>query len=126
MTAAAQPLAANGEAAARSFQQMIEELMAQARADDQMDRRGAARYPYFRPATIQSDRVELGPHLAFTRELSINGVGLLHNVLLEPGRYLITISPAHGPSCSIATEILWQRPCGEGWYVSGGRFVPPA
>lgn len=126
MTAAARPLAATGEDAACSFQQMIEELMAQARADDQMDRRGAARYPFFRPATLHSHRAELDPHLAFTRELSTSGVGLLHNMPLEPGRYLVTIHPAQGPSCSIPTEILWRRPCGEGWYLSGGRFVPPA
>ena len=105
---------------------MIEDLMAQARADDQMDRRGAARYPFFRPATLHSERTDLGPHLAFTRELSTNGIGLLHNVPLEPGLYSVTIQTAPGQSYPFPTEILWCRPCGEGWHLSGGRFVPPA
>ena len=100
--------------------------MAQARADDQMDRRGAARYPFFRPATLHSEATDLGPHQAFTRELSKTGVGLLHNVPLEPGPLTVTIHFAPGKSCTFPTEILWRRPCGGGWYLSGGKFVLPA
>lgn len=100
--------------------------MAQARADDQMDRRGAARYPFFRPATLHSEATDLGPHQAFTRELSKTGVGLLHNVPLEPGPLAVTIHFAPGKSCTFPTEILWLRPCGGGWHLSGGKFVLPA
>lgn len=126
MTAAAQSLPASRDAATAALRDRIEELMAQARADDQMDRRGAARYPFFRPATLHSDQIELGPHQAFTRELSTSGVGLLHSVPLEPGPHSVTIHIGPDQSCSIPTEILWSRPCGGGWHLSGGKFVLPA
>jgi len=123
MTAAAPSSLPFTEAAA--LRERIEELMAQARADDQMDRRGAARYPFFRPATLRSDQTELGPHQAFTRELSTSGVGLLHSLPLTPGRHSVTIHYGQGHSYSFPTEILWNRPCGSGWYLSGGKFVLP-
>jgi hypothetical protein len=126
MTALAQSASAAGNAETAALRDKIEHLMAQARADDQMDRRGAARYPFFRPATLHSDQVELGPHQAFTRELSTSGIGLLHNVPLEPGAHSVAIHFEQGESYSFPTEILWSRPCGGGWFLSGGKFLFPA
>lgn len=123
MTATAQNSPVSADAAA--LRDRIEELMAQARADDQMDRRGAARYPFFRPATLHSDQIELGPHQAFTRELSTSGVGLLHSVPLEPGPHSVAIHFGSGHSYTFPTQILWNRPCGGGWYLSGGKFLLP-
>jgi hypothetical protein len=103
----------------------INELMVQARSDDQMDRRGAARYPFFRPVTLTPAGGDLGPHHAFTRELSTTGVGLLHSVRLTPGVFTVAILHDDGSRTSLPTEILWCRPCGEGWYLSGGKFLLP-
>ena len=101
----------------------VHDLMAQARADDQLDRRGAARYPFFRPVRLSADSGDVGPHQAFTRELSITGVGLLHNIPLQLGKVLVAIHHSEGACTAIPTEILWCRPCGDGWYLSGGRFL---
>lgn len=110
-------------AAADSLREQIQELMAQARADDQMDRRGAARYPFFRPAMLASDREELGPHRAFTRELSTTGIGLLHDIPISIGLLTVIVRHDDGQLATFPTEILWRRPCGDGWYVSGGKFI---
>ena len=96
------------------------ELMAEARADDQHDRRGAARYPFFRQITLE--HVDAGPLdcVAFTRELSMVSLGLLHNVPLAPGWLTVAIPRSQGEPLRLAAEILWCRPCGDGWYLSGG------
>lgn len=107
------------------LEEQIHELMVQARSDDQMDRRGAARYPFFRPVTLAAETADLGPHQAFTRELSTTGIGLLHNLQLAPGAYTLTVLHVDGRRTSLPTEILWCRSCGEGWYLSGGRFMLP-
>lgn len=107
------------------LEELIYELMALARSDDQMDRRGAARYPFFRPVMLASADAELGPHHAFTRELSTTGVGLLHSVKLTPGDITVTIVHDNGRLASLPAELLWCRPCGEGWYLSGAKFLLP-
>ncbi len=117
---------AHGEIAGRErFEEQINELMVQARSDDQMDRRGAARYPFFRPVTLTPAGGDLGPHHAFTRELSTTGVGLLHSVRLTPGVFTVSVLLDDGRRTSLPTELLWCRPCGEGWYLSGGKFLFP-
>jgi hypothetical protein len=122
MTTATPAQGAGPQAAPDPLREQIQELMAQARADDQMDRRGAARYPFFRPASLANDREDLGPHQAFTRELSTTGIGLLHNVPISIGPLKVAIRYGDGQVAALPAEILWCRPCGDGWYVSGGRF----
>lgn len=123
MTTATPAQDAGLQTAQDPLREQIQELMGQARADDQMDRRGAARYPFFRPATLDNDREDLGPHQAFTRELSTTGIGLLHNVPLSIGPHKVAIRYGDGHVAAFPTEILWCRPCGDGWYVSGGKFI---
>lgn len=103
----------------------LQQLMFEARSDDQMDRRGAARYPFFRPVRIVPAEGSLGEHTAFTRELSTTGVGLLHSLRLNPGLVTMLLYTQEGDDVRLPTEILWCRPCGDGWYVSGGKFVLP-
>lgn len=94
--------------------------MAEARADDQQDRRGASRYPFFRQ--VRLEHVDAGPlHcVAFTREISMVSVGLLLSAPLSPGWLTVTIPREQGEPLRLATEIVWCRPCGDGWYLSGG------
>lgn len=111
-------------AAARpTYEEGLQHLMFEARSDDQMDRRGAARYPFFRPARIVPAEGRLNEHTAFTRELSTTGIGLLHSLRLRPGLVTITLSTQDRVEVRLPTEILWCRPCGDGWYVSGGKFL---
>lgn len=112
-------------AARPTLEEQLQTLMFEARSDDQMDRRGAARYPFFRPVTIVPAQGRLAEHTAFTRELSTTGIGLLHSVRLRPGPVTIALRTQDGDEVRLPTEILWCRPCGDGWFVSGGKFVLP-
>ena len=103
-----------------SLEDQLRELMAEARADDQFDRRGAARYPFFRQVQIEEADTGRRDCVAFTRELSLVSIGMLHNVPLSPGWVTVVVPRPRGNPLYLASEILWCRPCGEGWYLSGG------
>ena len=102
----------------------IHELVIEAHQDGSKDRRAEPRYPFFRRITLQ---VPGGtPAVAFSREISASGIGLLHNVQLTPGEVELTIPSRRGFTVRVRTKILWCQPCGEGWYISGGQFVGTA
>jgi hypothetical protein len=102
----------------------IHELVLEAHQDVRKDRRSETRYPFFRQITLQ---VAGGaPCVAFSREISPVGIGLLHNAQLTPGEVELSIPSRKGYSIRVRTKILWCQPCGEGWYISGGHFVGTA
>ena len=51
------------------------------------------------------------------------GIGLLHSVPLPPETVTIRLRGPGGTAMAVQTQILWCKPCGEGWYLSGGQFV---
>ena len=83
------------------------------------ERRSAERTPFFGPAKIE---VENHTHPAFTRDVSLPGIGLLHRLPIEPGEITVHI-PFPDGTLSQRTLILWCRDVGDGWYASGGRFL---
>jgi len=102
----------------------IHELVIEAHQDVRKDRRSEPRYPFFRQIALH---VSSAPEcVAFSREISAIGIGLLHNVQLMPGEVELSIPSRKGYSIRVRTRILWCQPCGEGWYISGGQFVGTA
>src|SRR5690606_37803387 len=102
----------------------IHELIVEAHQDVRKDRRSETRYPFFRK--IEMSVPGEPACVAFTREISSVGVGLLHNVQLAPGEVELSIPSKKGYSIRIRTKILWCQSCGEGWFVSGGQFFGTA
>ena len=103
--------------------QEIIRLLDEPRPDEQPERCGEVRQPFFRPITIKSVAKRSKQFSAFARELSTSGIGLLHSMPVECGETIVTIPSQSGEKVSIRTEIVWCQPCGEGWYLSGGRFL---
>jgi len=100
----------------------VTKLLEGARSAEKTDRRASPRHPYFQPVTVvSSDRKQ--KMTAFSREISESGIGLLHYMPVMPGEVTLTISGPLGAALRVRTEILWCRPCGEGWYLSGGQFL---
>src|SRR5688572_26771606 len=84
------------------------------------DRRAGQRYPFFRTATIIREMESPHRYSAFTRDISMSGVGLLHDFPF--GREAIDVM-LEGEKRRLRVEVQWCRSCGAGWFVSGGRFV---
>jgi len=99
----------------------IYQLIVEAKAAQKTDRRVEVRYAFFRPVSIDMDGGRR--YSAFTREISETGIGLIHNMDLADGEVEISIRSDLGYSIRVRTEMLWCQACGEGWYISGGRFL---
>jgi hypothetical protein len=98
----------------------IHELVVEAYDEGKRDRRAEIRYPFFRAVGLQVDGQRVS---AFSREISPSGIGLLHNMELPPTEVEVTVPSRRGHSVRMRVRIVWCRPCGEGWYISGGRLV---
>jgi len=97
------------------------QLIVEAKAALKTDRRADVRYALFRPVSIEMD--DGHKYSAFTREISETGIGLIHNMDLNEGEVEIGIRSDCGYSIRVRTQIVWCAACGEGWFISGGRFV---
>jgi hypothetical protein len=98
----------------------IYQLIVEAKAALKADRRGDVRYAFFRPVSIELDDGHV--YSAFTREISETGIGLVHNMPLGEGEVEVSVRSDCGYSIRVRTQIIWCVSCGEGWYISGGRF----
>ena len=88
----------------------------------QDDRRIHGRIAFFQPAYLSmADSDEL--FSVFTRDLSREGLGLLHNMPIEPQIVSLTVRCSNGAIATLKLDIDWCLACGEGWYISGGGFV---
>ena len=100
-----------------SSQLLLEELMRIAEADFQNERRSEPRLPFFRAVTISVDGYRFS---GFLREIALTSVGLLHNMELPLKEVKLTVS---GQRESFRVAIVRCKPCGEGWYLSGGKVI---
>jgi len=99
----------------------IFQLIVEAKAALKLDRRAEVRYAFLRPVSIELD--DGHRYSAFTREISETGIGLIHNMDIPEGEIEISIRSDCGYSIRVRTCVVWCQACGEGWYISGGRFV---
>ena len=102
---------------------LIYQLVVEAK-QDATDRRGDVRFAFFRPVTIQTAQNKQLE--AFSREISESGIGLVHNFPLPLQDVELRISHEHGYTIRVRARILWCQECGQGWYITGGKFVGPA
>jgi hypothetical protein len=104
----------------KRVREIVHQLLEEARAQELTDRRAEIRHPFFAPVDVRINDTHLS---AFAREISPLGIGLLHNAPLAPETVMLRLRGPGGTTLAIQTQILWCKPCGEGWYLSGGRFV---
>lgn len=86
-------------------------------------RREDRRYPFFTPVTLHATVAARKPSYAFSRDLSEYGIGLLHHVPLEPGTVYDIEFGYRNERLEARAEVLWCTEAGEGWYLSGCRFL---
>jgi hypothetical protein len=109
--------------AERQVEQAVLRLLNAARSEEHVERRGEPRHPFFRPVSVIVESPQRRQFSAFSREISKCGIGLLHNMPLDASEVTLAILGPVGEVCRFKTQIIWCRPCGEGWYLSGGRFL---
>ena len=103
------------------LQEIVRVLLNEAR-EGANENRAKKREPFFHPITLVMGEDDRHGH-CFSRDISATGIGLLHYMAIEPGEVVLTIPSNSLGNARIRSEIVWCRPCGEGWYLSGARFV---
>lgn len=103
------------------LRRIIGKMIEEAKVAD-AERRENGRWPYFQPVMVQ---LQNSPEFysAFTRDISDTGIGLLHWMPMEPQVISILNHLSTGETVRLSVKIAWCVSCGEGWYISGGRFL---
>ena len=108
---------------ARSYYELqatVTNLLSEAVSQD-IERRRYQREPLLASVQIQSDGETW--QQGFTRDISEEGVGLLHSFPLDPGEVVIKIScPGQKPK-PLKVNLEWCKTFDENCFISGGRFV---
>lgn len=87
------------------------------------ERRSADRFPFFVQMTLAPTEPDESNVFAYSRDISVCGLGLLHTVPLPIGSvYEVAAVESRFPLRQFA-EVLWCRSAGHGWYLSGWRFM---
>ena len=100
--------------------EIAEEEREQERQRSQDRRAGERRCPFFRPASIIRESESDHRYSAFTRDISMSGIGLLHDFQLGLEVIDVLLADETRP---LRLDVQWCRSCGAGWFVSGGRFA---
>ena len=99
----------------------LEALLAAAQGN--ADRRVDPRHAFFTSVTLRPASAPSAAISAFSREISASGIGLLHAAPLSAGEVYeidIRIEEVHVRKM---VRAVWCRAVGDGWYLSGCRFV---
>ncbi len=87
------------------------------------DRRAYERVTVCRPVTLYFDDCPR-PISAILRDISVNGVGLLHEFPLKPGNCTIRIPSEAGDETLCARlRLLWCEEAARHYYLSGAEFL---
>jgi hypothetical protein len=118
-------LGLNGFVADRLPDQMLYNLLYASR-DSGSDRRQDDRQAFFAPFTIAPLADPQLRYSAFSRDVSATGIGLLHDMPLNVGALCVLRLHDCDTKFIRPAEVMWCRAAGEGWYLSGWRFLAPA
>ncbi len=89
---------------------------------DDAERRQLHRKPFLHRATLRISDDPLTSMPAYCRDLSRDGIGLLHDDAIEDGtQYHVTI-PLLGRKVEFSCQSSWCRQVAEGQYFSGGTY----
>ena len=96
-----------------------------------LERRSDTRLPFQRPVEVtplEKDDAPLDTSgsqsvTAYTRDISVGGVGLLHDQPITSNRVLLTFELLGGETVSLVALLTWCRYLGDFWYSSGGRLI---
>lgn len=98
----------------------ILEQLAQVGQSADANRREAERIELHVPAEIVTNRGNIVS--AMTREISRLGIGLIHRGSIQPGEVTLRMA-SDMREYTYRVAIEWCAPCGDGFFLSGGRFL---
>lgn len=101
--------------------ELIENWVQTARAVDLSQRRQQKRVPFFRAAQMVD---QSGKQVAaFSRDISPDGIGLLHHCELAKGEQIAVTVYLDNREIDLIVQTEWCHPVNRDWFLSGGSFV---
>lgn len=88
----------------------------------QNNQRGDIRIPYFRQIRVSNAAGQALGGLAFSRDITPQGLGFVHSEYIEDNFLIIDVETESGTLRFLA-ERIWTNPVGPGWYSSGAVFT---
>lgn len=102
----------------------IQQLMKEHEAELLRERRSADRKPFVRPVVIATGRNHETLHEGFSRDISQIGIGMVTRTQWTMGTHaMLTIHSLTKRVARVSAEVRWCQEYGEGWYLSGWRFL---
>ena len=96
-------------------------LLLSAVLGEALNRRMSRRVPFWRTVTITDG---CGTKVAATsRDISRDGIGLLHRDPIKPGRIVVSIPSSVGTAFVATYDVRRSTPLGQGWYASSARLL---
>jgi len=80
------------------------------------------RHPFFYPATLQPCGQHSKAISVFSRDIALNGIGLIHHVNVDTEYAHLRIESNTSNELDIAIRLVWSKPCGSGIFISGWQF----
>lgn len=103
---------------------IIQRLINEDRQFVDKERRSVTRQPFFRPATLYLGKDQGDPQRVFVRDISEQGIGLVHDFPVEPSRIgNLGIHRLWDEPIVFRAEIRWSENWGNGWYISGWQIM---
>jgi hypothetical protein len=106
----------------KHLQETVDSLLCDA-LESGDERRASKREPFFAPLQLALPYNGARWFTCFSRDISPTGIGLLLFMAVEPGEVLLKIPSKSQGHVHIRCEIIWCRPCGDGWHLAGARFI---
>lgn len=107
------------------IQRIVDDLFLEDRRKEQLDRRAATREAFCRPVEIRVQ--ELSRTISgITSNLSALGIGIITSEEIPECTAKIEVFTERAVASPILSELRWCRPFGNGWFVSGWKFVQVA
>ena len=102
----------------------IQRLLKEVQAAQLRERRSVDRKPFVRPVEIAAGRNRSELHDAFSRDISIQGIGLISRVEWpEATMARLKIHSLDGKEVAVNAKVRWCQPYGHGWYLAGWTFL---
>lgn len=103
--------------------EQLNAVLTATRGGEFVERRATPRHPCFAPVSLTPSGDSRQRLSAYSRDISAEGLGLLHSMPLTRGTIFSAVLQLPTGELRQQGQVMWCKPAGEGWYLSGLRFV---
>ena len=106
------------------IREVVDALLAEDQRYSMKERREYSRKTLFRPVTLYLGRNSTEPKIAFSRDISSVGIGLVHDFDVQQGTLAtLAVHRLWDEPIILRGEVRWCQAYGNGWNLSGWNIL---